>query len=265
MDKVFIRGLEVEACHGVRDFEKVKPQKFIFDAEIFGDFYSAALTDDLNRTVNYSAACDKIAAIAKNNTFNLIEKLAYECAFALLNDNKNADRIKVTVYKPEAPVKHKILTVGVTAEIRRERAYLSLGSSMGDRKGYLDAAIEKLNSTRGIKVTRVSDYISTAPYGGVAKNEFLNCAAEIETYLTPRQLLDEIHRIECECGRVRNKRWEDRTLDIDIIFFGKEVILEDDLVIPHPEYAVRDFVLTPLKAIAPDFICPIKKRRIGDF
>ncbi|MBD5632616.1 MAG: 2-amino-4-hydroxy-6-hydroxymethyldihydropteridine diphosphokinase [Clostridia bacterium] len=263
MNTVKIRGLEVSACHGVHDYEKVKPQRFVFDADLEVDFYEAAKCDDLRKTVNYSAVCNLIAGIATHNSFNLIEKLAYECAFAVL-DNSPVKRVTLTVFKPDAPVKQKFENVGVTVEVSRQRAYLSLGSSMGDRKKYLDGGIEKLGKTRGITVKKVSSYINTRPYGGVAQNEFLNCAAEIETYLTPRQLLDEIHRIEEESGRVRKRRWDDRTLDIDIIFFGREVIYEDDLTVPHPDYFRRDFVLAPLKEIAPEFFCPVQNKKIKD-
>lgn len=255
MDKILIRGLEVSACHGVKDFEKTNPQPFIFDADIYFDFSTASTSDDISDTINYSAASKLIVSITQNNCFNLIEKLAYECAYAVM-EQTSASRVVLTVYKPEAPMKLKFKTVGVTVEVCRETAYLSLGSSMGDRKKYLDTAIEKLGACRGVAVKKVSDYIQTEPYGGVAENKFINCVAEVETLLSHRQLLNKIHEIENECGRVRNKRWGDRTLDIDIVFFGKQIILEDDLVIPHPEYHKRDFVLTPLKQIAPDFICP---------
>lgn len=263
MDKILIRGLEVSACHGVKDFEKTSPQPFIFDADIYFDFSSAAKSDDIEDTVNYSAASKIIVSVTKENCFNLIEKLAYECAYAVM-ETTSAKRIVLTVYKPEAPMKLKFQTVGVTVDVSRERVLLSLGSSMGDRKQYLDAAIEKLNTCRGITVKKVSDYICTEPYGGVAENEFLNCAVEIETLLSPRQLLNAIHAIEKECGRVRDKRWGDRTLDIDIVFFGKRIVCEDDLVIPHPEYRKRDFVLIPLKQIAPDFICPQLQKPIKE-
>jgi 2-amino-4-hydroxy-6-hydroxymethyldihydropteridine diphosphokinase len=123
---------------------------------------------------------------------------------------------------------------------------------MGDRKGYLDKAIELLEKTSGVKVKKVSSCLETEPVGGVAKNKFLNCAVEIETYLSPFALLDEIHRIESECGRERKVHWEDRTLDIDIIFFGNRKINSKDLTVPHPEYKTREFVLKPLKEIAPD-------------
>lgn len=263
MDKILIRGLEVSACHGVKDFEKVRPQPFIFDADIYFDFFAAASSDDIEDTINYSAASKIIVAVARDNCFNLIEKLAYECAYAVM-EGVPASRIVLTVYKPQAPMKQKFDSVAVTVDVSREVAYLSLGSSMGNKRQYLDTAIEKLNACRQITVKKVSDYIQTEPYGGVAENQFLNCAVEIETLLSPRQLLNEIHRIEGECGRVRNVRWADRTLDVDIIFFGKQIVVEDDLIIPHSEYFKRDFVLTPLKQIAPNFICPKLLKPIKD-
>ena len=79
------------------------------------------------------------------------------------------------------------------------------------------------------------------------------------------KLLEEIHRIEAECGRERLVRWGDRTLDIDIIFYGQKIIREDMLSVPHPEYAERDFVLVPLKEIAPEFVCPLTFKKINSF
>lgn len=255
MDKILIRGLEIEACHGVKDFEKREPQPFVFDADIYADFSRAYSSDDIADTVNYSSVCKIIGRIARENTFNLIEKLAYECAYAVMEELP-AKKIALTLYKPKAPMKQKFGSVGVFAEVERERAYLSLGSSLGDRKAYLDMGIEKLNTFPHIKVKKVSSYIETEPYGGVAENRFLNCAVEVETLLTPRALLAAAQRIEAECGRTRERRWADRTLDIDIVFFGDKIIAGDGLIIPHPEYAKRDFVLSPLKEIAPNFVCP---------
>lgn len=261
MGLIFVDNLEITACHGVNADEKVNPQRFIVDAEIESGFAAAASSDDVADTVNYSSVCKVIAATVTGNCFNLIEKLACECAFALM-ENFSPERVAVTVNKPDAPMNCKFGNVGVRAEFARERVFLSLGSSLGDKKGYLDAAIRKLGATRGIKVERVSSYVETEPYGGVAVHKFLNAAAEIDTWLPPLWLLDEIHRIESECGRVRDKRWDDRTLDIDIIFYGDRVINERTLTVPHPEYATRSFVLEPLKEIAGGFICPIMKKHV---
>lgn len=264
MGVVKIRGLEVNACHGVHGFEKTTPQRFVFDVDITCDFYSAAKTDDLSGTINYSAACSLIAETASGNVFGLIEKLAYECAFALMERFESAKAVSLTVWKPDAPVKLKFGNVGVSVLLERESVYLSLGSSMGDKKALLDEAINKLGKTRGIRVIKVSDYMQTSPYGGVAKNMFLNCAVQIECILSPRELLFEINRIEAELGRVRDRRWGDRTLDIDIIFFGNKTIAEDGLYIPHADYANRSFVLEPLKQIAPEFYCHDKGKRVKD-
>ncbi|MDE7083026.1 MAG: 2-amino-4-hydroxy-6-hydroxymethyldihydropteridine diphosphokinase [Clostridia bacterium] len=262
-DIILIRGLEVKTCHGVHAEEKVNPQPFIFDADLYTDFYTAAKSDDLNATVNYSKACEILVKTATEKTYNLIETVAYSGVYALL-DALNLKKVRLTVYKPNAPIKRKFDTVGVTVTAEKERVFLSLGSSMGDRKSYLDKAQELLSQTRGIKVKKVSSYIETEPYGGVAQNGFLNCAVEIETYLTPHMLLEEIHRIENECGRVRTLRWGDRTLDIDIIFFGHKIIEEDDLQIPHREYFKRSFVLAPLNEIAPDFVCPVLHKKVKE-
>lgn len=254
MNKVLIRGLEVIASHGVNDFEKKELHPFVFDADIQTDFFKGAMDDDLEGTVNYSSICKLITEITQNNVFNLIEKLAYECAFSLLETFPAIKKVTLTVWKPEAPMNRKFQNVGVTVEAEREIVYLSLGSSMGDRKASLDKAIKLLNDARGIEVLKVSDYIQTEPYGGVAKNTFINCAASVSTFLTPHQLLDKIHEIEKECGRVRNIHWEDRTLDIDIIFFGDRKVCDERLTIPHPDYSNRDFVKIPLKSIAPHLI-----------
>lgn len=254
MSVIKIRGLEISACHGVLDLEKVNPQKFIFDIDMEVGFFSAIKSDSISSTVNYAEVCALVEKITAENTFNLIEKLALECAFGILENFGKVQKIKLTCDKPGAPIAQKFESVAVGVELERVNAYLSLGSSAGDRKGYLDKAVSLLGATRGIKVEKVSEYIETEPYGGVAKNRFLNCAACVSTFLPPHALLDEIHRIEKECGRVRKKRWDDRTLDIDIIFYGDKKINDATLTVPHPDYMNRDFVKIPLKSIAPHLI-----------
>lgn len=250
--KIKIRGLEINACHGVHGFEKQTPQRFVIDADLSVDFYEAAKHDDLNKTVNYSAVCSLIAKTVTENCLNLIESLAYACAFAVMENFATVSKITLTVKKPDAPLKVKFDSVEAEAELERNTVYLSLGSSMGDRAAYLNSAVDKLKAVRGVKVEKVSEYMTTEPYGGVAKNSFLNCAAKIKTLISPEQLLLEIHRIEKECRRVRDKRWDDRTLDIDIIFFDNKTVREENLIIPHPDYANRPFVTEPLKNVEPE-------------
>ncbi len=264
MAQIKIRGLEIYACHGVFPLEKQIKQSFVFDVDADMDFIKAAESDDLGDTVSYAAMCDLIEKITVNNCFNLIEKLAYECVFAIAENFSAIKKITVTVSKPQAPLSQKFGTVSVSASLERETAYLSLGSNMGDREKYLDFAVSELGKVRGVKIKKVSSYIQTAPYGGVANGTFLNAALEVECLISPFELLDEIHRIENEGGRVRESRWGDRTLDIDVIFFGNKIIAENGLIVPHPDYINRDFVLLPLKEIAPDFVCPLNRKRIED-
>lgn len=264
MGVIIVDKLEVFACHGVNPEEKIQPQPFAFSAALTVDFGAAVRSDDVADTVSYAAVCKLLTAVTQENCFNLIEKLAAACAFAVMENFPAVQELTLTVEKPRAPMKHKFASVGVTVRLARTRVLLSLGSSLGDRAGTLDGAVKLLSETRGISLKKVSTYIETLPYGGVAKQKFLNGAAEVQTFLPPHALLDEIHRIEGAYGRVRNTRWEDRTLDIDIVFYGNEIIADERLTVPHPEYARRDFVLTPLKEIAGDFVCPILKKRVKD-
>jgi dihydroneopterin aldolase/2-amino-4-hydroxy-6-hydroxymethyldihydropteridine diphosphokinase len=228
------------------------------------DYYDAACADDLKGTVNYADVCDLICTIAKKECYNLIEKLAYETAFALIEKFTHIKKIKLTVSKPQAPVKHLFKNISVCCELEKNRVILSLGSSIGDGEKTLTNALDELNACRGVKVKKVSSMIKTAPYGGVAKNEFTNCAAELECLLPPKNLLEIIHNVEKNSGRERKERWGDRTLDIDIIFFGNKIITEEGLSVPHPDYQNRHFVINPIKEIAPDFVCPDTRKRISD-
>ena len=265
MNDIQIKGLEVTACHGVLAEEKITPQPFIFDISISVDTRAAALSDDLSEAVNYAEVCTLVHDFCLNNRFNLIEALAGRCADLLIRRFKKAAAVQVTVHKPKAPIGLPFSDVSVTAAAERNTVALSLGSSIGDGEKTLEGAIRALGETDGLTVQKVSTFIKSQPYGGVAQNEFVNCAVLMECLITPRALLKEIHRIEADFLRVRDMRWGDRTLDIDIVFFGSKVIAEEGLCIPHPDYHNRPFVIEPLKQIAPDFTCPRLHRRIADF
>lgn len=264
MSDISVKGLKVEARHGVLPKEKVNPQPFVFDIEMDCDAYAAAACDDLSKTVNYGEVCRTVADFCVKNTFDLIETLSFKTAFLLAEKFPLIKAVEVTVHKPQAPVNLPFDDISVTARLERNTVILSLGSSEGDKKATLDGAIAALDKLCGVTVKKVSDYIETAPYGGEAKNAFLNCALTAECLIPPRELLNQIHEIEAAFGRVRNTRWGDRTLDIDIVFFGNKIIAEEGLCVPHPDYKNRAFVLTPLKQIVPDFVCPLFHKRIAD-
>ncbi len=260
--EIEIKKLKILACHGVLPEEKVNAQPFIFTVKLAVDFERAAIEDDLEKTVNYAAICDLLEKITTGNGFNLIESLARECAFAILETYKSVQSVHLKVEKPQAPVTQEVESLSVSVFYQREICYLALGSSMGDKKAYLDFAVEELKNSRGVEILKVSDFITTAPYGGQAQNEFLNGAVKISTFLSAHSLLRLVNAIEAKAGRERVKRWGDRTLDIDIIFYGNRIIRDENLIIPHTEYASRDFVLIPLKQICGNFVCPVKGVRV---
>ena len=139
------------------------------------------------------------------------------------------------------------------------KAYVSLGSNLGDRAANLDAAIQRLEDL-GTIVARSSLY-ETEPVETPEKQPwFLNCAVALETELMPRQFLSRILAIEQEMGRKRVQPKGPRTIDIDIVLFGKSVVETASLTIPHPAMHQRRFVLEPLAEIAPDVRHPVFKK-----
>jgi 2-amino-4-hydroxy-6-hydroxymethyldihydropteridine diphosphokinase len=128
----------------------------------------------------------------------------------------------------------------------RERAYVALGSNLGDRAGHLAAAraaLAALPRTRLVAESRVEE---TAPLGGMEQPAYLNQMILLETALDPRALLAACQAIERSRGRVRGERWGARTLDLDLVRYGHRRIAEPDLIIPHPELSNRDFWIREL-------------------
>jgi len=126
------------------------------------------------------------------------------------------------------------------------RAYLSLGSNLGDRWEYLKRGVGGLNRAPGVRVTRLSRVYETEPVGVTGQDLYLNLVAEVETGLSPHQLLQACQAVERENGRVRLVRWGPRTLDIDLLLYDGLELDTPELVIPHPRMHQRAFVLAPL-------------------
>ena len=129
-------------------------------------------------------------------------------------------------------------------------AYIGLGSNMGDRLGYLEAAIKALHAKPDIRVLRCSSVYETAPVGLTEQPHFLNMVIEVATELTPHQLLETMLAAELELGRVRDVRWGPRTIDLDLLVYGDVSLKTDELELPHPRMTGRGFVLMPLADIA---------------
>lgn len=139
------------------------------------------------------------------------------------------------------------------------RVYLSLGSNIGNREGYLRDALEMLDRSEGIHMMKISSIYETDPVGYLEQAPFLNMVVEIETDLSPAELLEWTSFIENTLHRTREIHWGPRTLDIDILLFNEEIISLGNLHIPHPRMLERDFVLVPLREIAPDIQIPTKE------
>ncbi|PYS42807.1 MAG: 2-amino-4-hydroxy-6-hydroxymethyldihydropteridine diphosphokinase [Acidobacteria bacterium] len=137
-----------------------------------------------------------------------------------------------------------------------DSVYLALGSNLGNREEYLRAGIRGL-AARGVHIIRCASLYSTEPREVLNQPWFLNTVLEASTDLGPDELLRACVDVEKENRRVRDHSKGPRTLDIDIIFFGTRIIQKPDLVIPHPSFAGRRFVLVPLAEIAPDFTDPL--------
>jgi len=131
------------------------------------------------------------------------------------------------------------------------RAYIGLGSNLGDREGHLRAALQALRDA-GVGVLRASRFAETLPVGKTDQPDFLNAAVALSTDLSARDLLGLLLRIESALGRVRAERWGPRALDLDLLLYDDEVIREPGLEVPHPRMHERRFVLEPLAEIAPD-------------
>lgn len=138
------------------------------------------------------------------------------------------------------------------------RAYVGLGSNLGEREATLRQALEALGSIEGIEVVAVSSFRETDPVGMVDQPRFVNAAAALETTLGPRELLESLLEVERGLGRDRSreKRWGPRTIDLDLLLYGDETVAEPGLEIPHPRLAERAFVLQPLLELDPGLRLP---------
>lgn len=142
-------------------------------------------------------------------------------------------------------------------------AYLSLGSNIGDKLNHIELAVQKLVLRTGELVTKSSLYVTEA-WGNTKQEEFLNQVVAINTSHTPNSLLKELLNIEIELGRIRNKRNDPRTIDIDILFYDDVIVSTTELKVPHPRLHLRKFVLIPMSEIAPKLVHPVFKKTINE-
>ena len=134
------------------------------------------------------------------------------------------------------------------------RAFVGLGSNVGDRRRAIEQAVALLREHPAIRVVAESSLRETEPWGQVLQSAFLNGAVEIETSLEPRELLGVLLDVERRLGRVREERWGPRTIDLDLLVYGDAVVDEPGLTVPHPRLHERAFALEPLCELDPELV-----------
>lgn len=261
-DEIHIDGLEIFAHHGVLPEETKGGQTFYVNVVMYLDVHEAGRSDVLEKTVDYGEVCHFIDDWMRENTCLLLEAVAEKLSAAILQKYRMISSLDLEIVKPFAPIDLPFGTVSIKIHRGWHKAYLGIGSNMGDKQKYLSDAVMALGAYPEIEVKKVSEFIITEPYGGVEQEEFLNGALEIETIFGPEELLEVLHKIEHEAGRERKVHWGPRTLDLDILFYDRICYESDDLIIPHPDLENRIFVLQPLSTIAPYWRHPVTGKTV---
>ena len=241
-DQIEISGLRAVTIVGALPHEREIPQPLEIDLSFDVDLHDPGRTDELGDTVHYGLVADRVVAVVEESKDILLERLVARIADEVLAfDRVEAVEVRLTKVRPPLAVD----AVSTSVRIRRtraeaempaqtaHRAYIALGSNLGDREGYLRLGVGGLGN-----VTAMSDVYETDPVGGPDdQGPFLNMMVEIETSLDPSALLRRCQRIEAEAMRQRVVHWGPRTLDVDIVLLRRR---HDDQRGPdHPAPAVR--------------------------
>lgn len=252
-----IRKLEVFAFHGVNEAEKIQGQRFYINATLFLDYQDTMLSDDISKTIHYGHVSKDIIKFFSDNRFDLIETITHKLAIFLFEKYQLLTKIEIEVEKPWAPMKFSFKSVSTKIIESKQKVYIALGGNIGSSEKYFQEAINQISNIEGVYSIRKSPMYSSKPFGDVKQSDFLNMAIEVSTSLHPHILLEKLQEIETKCERVRDVHWGPRTLDLDIILYGNEIISCENLLIPHLYMSKRDFVLKPLLDLNPYLIDPM--------
>lgn len=263
VDRIELSGLRVVAPVGVLAHEHETPQPLELDVVIETDMGHSGRTDDLANTVDYGAVLDDIDTALRATHHQLLERAATVVADVVLA-RPGVLAVEVVVRKLRPPVRHDL--VATAARVRRvrpvggpaapaagppTRAYLALGSNLGDRLSYLRLALAALAP----QLSARSRVYETDPVGGPEnQGPYLNMVVAVDTLLDPFALLRHCHEIEASAGRVRLVKDGPRTLDVDLLLYEGTTIASPLLNLPHPRMWQRRFVLQPLGDVAPELL-----------
>lgn len=256
-DCITIENLNVFAHHGVYPEETRDGQNFYVNAVLYTDTKKAGYSDELEDSTNYGEVCQEIHCFLTEHTYKLLEAAAEKLAEYLLQTFPLIQELTLEIRKPEAPIPLPFESVSVKIHRGWNRAFIALGSNIGDRQAYIGNALKHLGEDGNIRNIRVSTLIETKAYGGVEQEDFLNGVLECETLYSPERLLLRLQEEEQLAQRKREIHWGPRTLDLDVLFYEDEVWDKAHLTIPHPDMINRDFVLKPMSELAPNFVHPV--------
>jgi dihydroneopterin aldolase/2-amino-4-hydroxy-6-hydroxymethyldihydropteridine diphosphokinase len=259
-DQIHITALRAVTIVGALPHEREIPQPLQIDLVLDVDLHDAGASDELGDTVHYGEVADRVVHAVEEAKDVLLERLATRVADVVLAfDRVDAVDVVITKLRPPIAVDAASTAVRLTRSradaavppLESHRAWIALGSNLGDRLGFLRAGVLGLPM-----VVAMSQVYETDPVGGPDdQGAYLNMVVEVETTLDPFALLRRCRQIEAESMRQRVVHWGPRTLDVDIVMYDDISITSDELTVPHPRFAERRFVLTPLAEIAPDR-CP---------
>lgn len=261
MDKMYIKDLEVYAYHGVNIEEKNMGQRFLISIDLWLNLREAGKSDDLSKTVNYAELCHNVEKEFTKTKYDLIETCIEQLAQYILLNYEPVEKVKILLKKPWAPIGKPLDYAAVEIERSWHNAFIGLGSNIGNKKQNLEEAIEFMN-IETTRVIKLSNFYTTKPVGYTEQDDFLNCAVEIKTLLTPKELIEFLLNIEKELRRERIVRWGPRTIDLDVLLYDDIITSLEEIIIPHPRMHERLFVLKPLSDIAPYMMHPILNKRI---
>ena len=250
-DFIKVTNLKVFAYHGVLEEEKKNGQDFYLNAKVYLNLRKAGLSDALEDTVNYDLIVICLTEVFAKEQFDTIEAAAEYTVQQIMEQFPSIEAVELEVRKPHAPLTYVPEDISVTIYREWHMVYLSFGSNIGDKEGYINEAMHMLNGSKSIRGIRRSDLFVTKPYGPVKQDDFLNGCLEMETVMDPEELVDYIHEIEDYFERDRSIHWGPRPIDLDIVFYDDCVYNSKRLTIPHADMENRLFVLDPLSQLCP--------------
>jgi 2-amino-4-hydroxy-6-hydroxymethyldihydropteridine diphosphokinase/dihydroneopterin aldolase len=271
---IALEGFPLQAFLGCLEEEKGRRQSIVVDLSMF---LPPPASDRLEQTVDYRAVLGQLQALVASRHWNLIETLCQAIARDLLDCFPRLLQVRVRVRKPEAPLGAPF--ADLFAEISLERpgedgcrgeneqegwtaAFIGLGSNLGDRREMLRRAVHACSFLG--EVEACSSLYQTEPVGTVAQPPFLNAVLRLRTDLPARALLKGMKAIEADLGREPGTRGGPRLIDLDLLFYGQQILNEEGLVVPHPQLHRRGFVLFPLLELAGTFFHPVLHRTALD-